>query len=222
MSGPTTVADDIEIVLVDDGKGGGGAPPAGGDDDGDDKRRGPEPPSPSRYYTGVAIGIVAIFMFFMALTSAYIVRKGVGSDWVPVVLPRVLWANTAILLASSLTLELARRRLAATDRLGFRTFWLVTTGLGTLFLAGQVIAWRQLVAAGIYLPTNPGSSFFYLFTGAHALHLLGGVGALVYVAVRHFEKARISLATAAEVASYYWHFMDGLWVFLFAILFLGR
>jgi cytochrome c oxidase subunit III len=216
----TTVLEDIEIIIESIG---GGAPPAGGDagDDGGNRPR-PGPPSPQRYYTGIAVGIVSILMFFMALASAYIVRKGSGDDWVPVRLPLILWGNTAILLASSLTLEFARRRLRKKDLPSFRHLWLVTTALGVLFLAGQIIAWRQLVGQGVFLSSNPASSFYFIFTGAHAVHLFGGVAALLYVSLRKFEKARISRSTAAEVTSYYWHFLDALWVFLFALLYLGK
>jgi len=94
--------------------------------------------------------------------------------------------------------------------------------LGVLFVLGQFVAWRILAGQGIYLATNPASSFFYIFTGAHALHLLGGVCALLYVAWRKSDRARISLAVAAEVTSYYWHFMDALWLFLLALLYLGK
>lgn len=219
------VADDLEIIVLDDRKGGGGEPPAdGGDDEGEGGRhRPPGQPSPRRYFTGVAIGLVAIMMFFMSLVSAYIVRRGSpGNDWVPVPLPPILWVNTLILLGSSFSLERARRQLALGDRSGFQTLWLVTTGLGLLFLAGQLLAWRQLVAVGAYLRANPSNSFFYLMTAAHGVHLLGGIMALIYVALRRFDRAQVSRALAAEVASIYWHFMDGLWVFLFAILYLGR
>jgi cytochrome c oxidase subunit 3 len=217
----TRVLDDIELIIEDIGGGGGNRPPAGGDGGDGDKRRRPGPTSPRRYYTAVALAIVSILMFFMALASAYIIRKA-SSDWVPVHLPAVLWINTAALLASSATMEWARRRLAAANLNGFRTLWQVTTGLGFLFLVGQLIAWRQLVAQGVYVSTNPASSFFYIFTAAHGLHLLGGVGALLYVSFRAFEKTKLSRTTAAEVTSYYWHFMDGLWVFLLALLYLGK
>jgi cytochrome c oxidase subunit 3 len=84
------------------------------------------------------------------------------------------------------------------------------------------MAWRQLAAQGIYVSSNPASSFFYIFTGAHALHLLGGVVALVYVARRNFSKANVTKSVAAEVTSYYWHFLDALWLFLLALLYLGK
>jgi cytochrome c oxidase subunit 3 len=98
----------------------------------------------------------------------------------------------------------------------------VTTILGVIFLAGQVAAWRILVKQGVYLASNPASSFFYIFTGAHAVHLLGGIGGLIYVARRNFEKAKVTRTVAAEVTSYYWHFMDGLWLFLLALMYLGK
>ncbi len=169
----------------------------------------------------MAIGIVAILMFFMALASAFLVRKG-GGGWVPVHIPRLLWFNTAILLASSATVEMARKRLAHSDVNGFRKLWRVSTLLGVLFLVGQLIAWRILAGQGIYLATNPASSFFYIFTGAHALHLVGGVCALLYVAWRNLDQTNVSLGVVAEVTSYYWHFMDALWLFLLALLYLGK
>jgi len=225
MPGATSPPD-IELIIERVGGGGGGTtPPAGGEGGGggDDGKRGRKGrPSPKRYYTGIALGIVSILMFFMALASAFLVRKGSSTDWVPVHIPALLWVNTAVLLASSATLEMARKRLAHADTEGFRRLWLLTTGLGVLFLVGQVVAWKLLAGQGIYLATNPASSFFYIFTGAHALHLIGGVAALVYVAWRNFDKAQVTKTVAAEVASYYWHFMDALWVFLLALLYLGK
>src|SRR6266850_1515112 len=116
----------------------------------------------------------------------------------------------------------ARRKLESGAREAFRTWWALTTGLGLLFLAGQIIAWRGLAAAGMLLSTNPSSSFFYLLTAAHGAHLAGGIFALLYVTFRQWKRSRISQATAAELTSIYWHFMDGLWVFLLVLLTLGR
>jgi cytochrome c oxidase subunit 3 len=220
----TIVSDEVELIIEKKGGGGGGtAPPARGDGGGGDdgKMRPNRRVSPGRYYTGIAIAIISVLMFFMALASAFLVRKG-GPDWVPVQIPWLLWVNTAVLLASSGTLELARKRLAQADVDGFKRFWLVTTILGVIFLVGQVVAWRILVGQGIYLASNPASSFFFIFTGAHGLHLLGGVAGLIYVARRNFDKAKVTRTVAAEVTSYYWHFMDGLWLFLLALMYLGR
>jgi cytochrome c oxidase subunit III len=223
----TTAVPDIEIIVEDIGGGGGGpTPPPGGDDgdggDDDRNRRGKWSPSPKRYSTAIVIGIVSILMFFMALASAFIVLRRGSDRWVTVHLPRILWANTCVLLASSFTLESARRRLSLADSSGFRKFWFMTTVLGFLFVAGQLVAWRQLVSQGVYIASNQASSFFYIFTGAHAVHLLGGVGALLFVSFRKFENTKISLPMAAEITSYYWHFMDGLWIFLLALLYLGK
>jgi len=119
-----------------------------------------------------------------------------------------------------MTLTRARRNFLHGDAGGFRHWWLVSTVLGAFFLIGQLIAWRDLRAAGIFLPTNPYSSFFYLFTAAHGLHLLGGVAVLAAVLLR--TPRRLTQATATAIAAMYWHFMDGLWVFLFLLLILGR
>jgi cytochrome c oxidase subunit 3 len=220
----STATPDIELIIekkASDG-GGGNLPPAGGDGGGDDGKRPRRwKPSPKRYYTGMALGIVSILMLFMALASAFLVRRGSG-DWIPVHIPTLMWINTVVLLASSATLELARHRLAKSRLSSYRNLWLVTTALGVGFLVGQIVAWRQLVAAGIYLASNPASSFFYIFTGAHALHLFGGVAALIYVARRNFDQAQVTRSVAAEVTSYYWHFMDALWLFLLALLCLGK
>ncbi len=219
----TSVTQDTELIVGDIGGGGGGKqPPAGGDGGGDgDKGGRRRKPPQRRYSTAIALGMISILVFFLGLCVAFLVLKRVSETWVPLHLPKVLWLNTAILLLSSWTLVKARQRLSAVDFSGFRKLWHATTILGILFLAGQLLAWLQLVATGIYIASNQATSFFYIFTAAHALHLLGGVAALLYVAMRDFEKGKISLNTAVEFTSYYWHFMDGLWVLLLLLLYLG-
>ena len=225
---PGTIAPpDIELLIEDSrgGGGGGGRPPDGGDDGDDndyDSRRRKQPASPRRFSTGIAIAMVSILMFFMALASAFLVLHHSSQVWVAVHLPRILWANTSVLIGSSFLLERARGRLSLGDDRGFRKLWLVTTVMGFLFVAGQLVAWRELAAQGVYIASNQASSFFYIFTGAHGVHLLGGVAALLFVLLRNFEKSQISVSLAAEITSYYWHFMDGLWIFLFALLYLGK
>ena len=170
--------------------------------------------------TGLMVLLAAVVMFFAALTSAFIVRRGLSNDWISTRMPGVIWLNTAALLASSAVLELARRALRAGRRENFNRLWIAGSGLGVLFLAGQYAAWLELRAQGIYLATNPSSSFFYLLTAAHAVHLIGGVVALLYVSV---QALRLQLGpgkrTAIDVTAVYWHFLDGLWVYLL-ILFL--
>ena len=215
MSG--AVAEQLEIQVK---RGHGGGFPPDGDSGGGGGRSNPIPRR--AYMTAITLALGAILMFFLALTSSYIVRRGLGNDWKNMALPRILWVNTVVLLASSATLELARKALSRGQNEVFRNLWLLTTGLGLVFVGGQLAAWRQLHAAGVFLSTNPSSSFFYVFTAAHGLHLLGGVIALLYVAFRSWQRSRTTQSVAAEVAGVYWHFLDGLWVFLLLLFTLGR
>jgi len=218
---PSTIITE-EIELIHSGKGPGGGNFSGNGGNGGDGESSAAGSTPQRaYITGMFIALAGILMFFMAFVSAYIVRKDMpNSAWVPLQIPRLLWLNTLILIASSFTLARAHNRSTAKDEDGFRHWWATTTFLGILFVAGQILAWRQLAAQGIFLATNPSSSFFYVFTAAHGVHLLGGILALLYVQFR--ATRRVTRSTAIEVVSMYWHFMDGLWVFLFLLLYLGR
>jgi len=228
---PGTVVDDIELIIEDIRGNGGGKPPTrkgdddGGGDEGGGGEHAPEPrrPNTRKYATAVLLGMVSITMFFLAPTAVFVaLRVSNLHNWSAIHLPGILWLNTVVLLLSSATLEVARRKLCLDDVTGFRRMWALTTVLGLVFVGGQVIAWRQLAAQGGYVASPLASSFFYVFTALHAVHLLGGVCALLYVQFHRFDTARVSRSLAAEVASYYWHFMDGLWVFLLALLYLGR
>ena len=177
-------------------------------------------PVPSK--TGIWVVIAAIAMSFAAFTSALVVRQGASTDWHHLVLPPILYWNTLVLLASGVTLEIARRRIAVFMG-GPRTFdlnparWLyVTAFLGVVFVAGQYAAWLQLRSAGLYLATNPNSSFFYLLTAIHALHVLGGLVGLTYV-TRKLHRNVLRRSTL-DSFSYYWHFMGILWVYLLLLL----
>jgi heme/copper-type cytochrome/quinol oxidase subunit 3 len=173
------------------------------------------------YHTGVIMLLAGVLMFFMALVSAEIVRRGFSSDWQPLHLPwRILGLSTAILFASGFTLARSRNRLLANDDAGFRHWWGVTAILGVFFVAGLGISWHQLAAAGFGIATNPSSSFFYVFTAAHALHVLAGIAVLVAVTLR--APRHLSRATVAGVVSTYWHAINGLWVLLFLFLFLQK
>lgn len=167
--------------------------------------------------SGIWLGIAAITMSFAALTSAIIVRQGSDPDWQHIHLPDIVYFNTLVLLLSSLTLELARRKPGQEPARGLP--WLLATlSLGLLFVLGQVFAWRQLAARGVFLATNPSSSFFYVLTGVHGLHLLGGIVALAYVVARLAGKRRVLSGSMFEAASIYWHFMGGLWVYLLIVI----
>ena len=125
MSG-TTIVEDIELVIEDIGGGGGGGkgPPAGGDDGGDNgKQRGPNCASSRRYASAILIVMISIFMFFMAMVSAFIFLRATNHNWVPLHLPSIIWFNTVILLLSSAVIEIARRRLASGEVRQFRNYW---------------------------------------------------------------------------------------------------
>ncbi len=194
---------------------GGRRPDSGGQ--GGDPRR-PDGGSDRRYYTGMYAALGGIVMLFTAFTSAYVVRKGLSDDWKPFSMPPLVWWNTAALLASGFALEKARRAFPKMVALG--RWWWTATALGVLFLVGQLWLWRQLAAAGVYLSSNPSSSFFYVLTGAHGLHLLGGVVALLWLGYK-LRLGRLS-RTAADVMAVYWHFMDGLWIYLLLLLLIWR
>lgn len=178
--------------------------------------------SPTR--TGIWVALSAIAMSFAALTSALFVREGSATDWQHIDLPPILWFNTLALIASSITLEVARRRVAAfmrekqTDRSVPMAWLCITMFLGLIFVAGQYLAWLKLRAQGLYLPTNPNSSFFYLFTGVHALHVIGGLGGLARVIAKFRSKIHPLRRSTLDATSYYWHFMGVLWIYLLFIL----
>lgn len=224
-------------------------PPQGG---GGDEGRGDGVPNYwarlRRARLGMICAIATVCMVFISLTSAYVMRRGLPTfddstrtysrDWGEVQLPWVLLAiNTTILLVSSLTMEGARREIARRAALApvksipgislgnERSFpWLgVTVVLGLGFLAGQWMAWGELKSRGFFVNTNPDSSFIYLLTGAHAVHLAGGIIALLWAgaaSLRHraIEGQRIVI----DVAAWYWHFMAVLWIYVFALLGLAR
>lgn len=199
------------------GNGGGrNLVPAGGD------RRVALDYSPPPSSTAIWVVLFAITMMFAAFTSALIVRKGSSLDWRPFKLPSILFFNTGLLLASGVTLEVSRRRIAAfmsniRSQVESPARWLyLTLFLGLLFVAGQYVAWSQLSAQGLYLATNPSSSFFYVLTATHALHVLGGLAGLSYV-IRKLSKSSLRRSTLDATARY-WHFMDALWLYLLLLL----
>jgi cytochrome c oxidase subunit 3 len=178
--------------------------------------------SPPPSSTAIWVVLFAVTMMFAAFTSALVVRKGSSQDWQSFALPPILYLNTLILLLSSVTLEVARRRVSAFMR-GMKSQaenparWLyVTLALGLLFVAGQYVAWTQLRAQGLYLATNPSSSFFYVLTVTHVVHVLGGLGGLLYV-IRKLSKSTLR-RNAIVATARYWHFMGGLWVYLMLLL----
>jgi cytochrome c oxidase subunit 3 len=185
--------------------------------------------TPSR--TGVWVGIGAIAMSFAAYTSAMVVRGGSAPDWQHFRLPPILYLNTLVLLVSSVTLEAGRRQIARAagrpERSGDAQLdvpaggvsWLyLTLALGIMFLAGQCLAWLDLAAQGLFLATNPSSSFFYIFTAMHGLHLIGGLAGLAYALRRVSGGIDRSTLGTLGAAALYWHFMGVLWLYLLGVL----
>ncbi len=223
-----------------DGGGGGGR---GGDDNmpsyGERLRR---------YRLGLMLGLSSVVMLFVSFTTAYVVRKAGAiwdpasndyvSNWVPLTLPiRILLLDTFLLLLSSITLEFARQRAAEDVALapivgmpGIRVSashalpWVWTTiVLGFAFLAGQGYAWRQLRLTNTTFATTTSSSFFYMLTGVHALHLMGGILALLYAGVTTWlHRPPESRRIVVDVTAWYWHFMGALWIYIFALLYFAR
>jgi cytochrome c oxidase subunit 3 len=210
---------------------GGGSKFPGPNGNGSRRRNGDGFPNPdsraNRYRIGMWVALASISMMFTALSSAYIVRAASSDDWFPLNMPRVLLLSTALILISSATLETARRQLKASLTTGYMRWLLVTVLLGIGFLASQLFAWKQLARQGVYLASNPHSSFFYLLTATHAVHLIGGLLALIVLWTRSRLHADVVKVTprrqaAADAVTIYWHFMDVLWIYLFLLLFLWR
>ena len=224
----------------------GGLPPVreGGGDDGSNSPGVPDYATRlRRARVGLFVALTPVLMLVVSFTSAYVVRQGLPTldaqtsqlvrDWTPIKLPALLLVNTCVLLLSSAGMELARRqaRFAAEAEVPAtadeksqsakeKMPWLpVTIALGLLFLFGQWMAWKQLQAAGFYVATTPSSSFVYLLTGAHAVHLMGGVVALLAAGVLALLHRRLTTQSiVVDVAAWYWHFMAVLWVYILCLL----
>jgi cytochrome c oxidase subunit 3 len=166
-------------------------------------------------------------MMFTSLSSAYIVRSASSNDWAALPMPKILLASTALIIGSSVTLEIARRKLKTALSGPYAQWLFFTVILGAGFVVAQIFAWRQLARQGIYLASNPHSSFFYLLTGAHAVHLVGGLLGLTYLWLRSRREVTETVLVAkrraaTDAVTIYWHFMDALWIYLFLLLFLWR
>jgi cytochrome c oxidase subunit 3 len=235
---PTATVDDPRVSLDDVGH----LPPtrSGG---GDDSSGLPDYATRlRRARLGLLVALTPVLMLFVSFTSAYVVRQGLPSldprtatlvrDWIPVTLPKLLLINTGVLVLSSVFMELARRQirgeaaLASADSIPdvspgeSKIPWLpMTLVLGVIFLFGQWMAWRQLAASGFYVATTPSSSFVYLLTGTHAVHLLGGVLALLGAGVASLLGLSLTRRSiVVDVTAWYWHFMAGLWIYILCLL----
>ncbi len=193
---------------------------------------------------GLAVAMTPILVLFISFTAVYVAQRGffafdTGSgtrvlNWLPVHLPwRLLFANTAILIASTITIELARRDITRQFALAplksipgislgdeRNVPWLGLTGvLGAAFLAGQLFLWSRLGARGFHLGTSPSSSFVYFVTGMHGIHLVGGALALLYAGLATLRHQPVeSRRIIVDITAWYWHCMTGIWIYILALL----
>jgi cytochrome c oxidase subunit 3 len=187
----------------------------------------PDSYRPAAAKVGLFVYFGVACVLFSLIITAYLVRMGVGihgaaahgggQDWQPMPEPALLWINSAVLVASSLVWEAARRVVRDPNRM--RRLAFIGAGLGILFLAGQLWLWQQYQAAGYYLAANPANAFFYLLTGVHGLHLVGGVVACGRAVEQFGERGDDRRAvTNIGLCAIYWHFLLLVWVLLVGLL----
>ena len=167
--------------------------------------------------------VAAVTMTFGVMIAVFLSRSEAEIYWGHIAIPGVLWATTAMLLTSSFTFEAARRALARNQQESASRLLKWTTGLGFAFLLGQLTAWFQVLGSGVILAKNPHSWFIFLFTGLHGLHILLGLGGLVYLLVRTREpvggpKYQSKTRAITLGVSLFWHYLGFLWVLLFGLL----
>ncbi|WPP51509.1 cytochrome c oxidase subunit 3 [Catalinimonas niigatensis] len=166
--------------------------------------------------------IVTVVMIFAALTSAYIVRQSEG-NWLDFELPQRLYITSGIIFLSSLSMHWAYISAKKDNLLSLKVSMFVTAILGIAFLGGQLLSWQDLVATDVYFVGNPAGSFLYVLTGLHGLHLVSGVIFLIVVLVNAFRyKIHAKSMDQIEMCATYWHFLDGLWLYLFLFLLLNH
>jgi cytochrome c oxidase subunit 3 len=172
--------------------------------------------NPSKFI--VWLFIVTITMLFAALTSAYVVKQS-GGDWLNFNLPGMFWITSTIIIVSSITMQLALTS-AKEDRFSRLKMYLILTALlGVAFLFGQYQSWKQLVDMDVYFVGNPAGSFLYVLTGLHGVHIISGLIFLIVVIASSFKlKTHSKSLIRIEMCTTYWHFLGGLWLYLFLFL----
>lgn len=161
------------------------------------------------------VGLGSIIMMFAGLTSAYVVKRD-QPGWTSFFIPRAFWYSTAVILASSLTIQMALKAFKDREMLHYRNLLSGTAVLGILFVLLQYAGFRQIWASGINFHGSGGGQFLYIIAGLHALHVLGGIVPLVVMVGRAYaSKVRSYNSVPVEIMSTYWHFVDLLWLYLF-------
>lgn len=166
--------------------------------------------------------IVSFVMFFAAMSSAYIVKRTDG-NWLEFELPSLFYVNSVVLLISSISMQFAFLSAKRNNFSNMRVGLIITIVLGLAFLFGQLKAWGQLIEIKAFLVGNPAGSFIYLLSGSHGAHLIGGLIFLLIVLFMDFKADKNSKSMLwIELCTTFWHFLDGLWVYLFLFLILNR
>ena len=179
-------------------------------------------PSKSRVLTTFLL--LAVLMTFGGLIGAYIViATNKAAEWKPFDLPIPVWISTALIIISSLVYHLGKKAVDRNDQPSAKRWFVATTVFGAAFISSQILAWFALNAQGLYMEGNPYAGFFYIFTGVHAVHVLGGIVALGSILLRNLEPTErlveiVKRRTLAQVVGWYWHFMGVLWLALFVLL----
>jgi cytochrome c oxidase subunit 3 len=167
-----------------------------------------------------ALLAVVTSLFGLFISAYYMRMEHAHGDWNPLAVPRQLWLNTALLMMSSAAMEWARGAASHAQMDRVRTGLTAGGVLAWAFLAGQLLAWRQLSASGYFMASNPAVAFFYLLTGVHGLHLLGGlfVWGKTMVRMRRAGVELVDLRLSVELCTVYWHYLLLVWLALFAVL----
>lgn len=162
------------------------------------------------------LAIAGITMMFIALTSAYIVRKASG-NWLEFTLPWMFFVSTGVIMLSSLTLHVSYKSFLNRNESAYKLFMLVTFALGILFVITQYLGWQAMEDMGVYLTGNPSGSFVYAISGLHVAHVLGGIAALLVALIHAYSlkfKVTKKRKTRFQLVAHYWHFVDILWIYL--------
>jgi len=193
--------------------------PAGGGG-GEDRDRPYRGGSRQASITGIIVLMCASTMTFISFVSAMVLRRGLNTDWRHFQLPHILWWNTAILIISSIVIDCARRVLVHNRRRLFNWLWSFGAVLGLAFLAGQIVAWTQLEARGLYVGKGPSSAFFYVLTWSHAVHVIGALLPVLYIEYRALRwELGPGRRTLVVVSAIFWHFLDVIWLGIMGLYF---
>ena len=164
------------------------------------------------------IGLASIIMMFAGLSSAYIVKSN-QANWLSYRLPVIFWYSSGIILLSSITVMLSRKAFINRNMESYKLWLLITTVLGIVFVVLQYWGFKELWASGITLTRNVSFSFLYVIVGLHALHVLGGVVALIILLIQAYRRnKKVYTTLSIDLMSTYWHFVDILWIYLFLFL----